>query len=77
MTYFQYIKKNTRPFMIVVVVLFILFYIAGFWFAEVDSMVEGKYLLLILGIPAVLFFGVNYFKWRKLNQRNDARHPID
>lgn len=51
---------------------FALFIIAGmltFWLLgfnmPVDSWIEGKYLIGIIGIPVLLFFVGNFIKWRK------------
>lgn len=69
MSYFEYLKKNTRPFMVVVLVLFVAFYIAGLWMPSVNSAIEGYYLLYIIGIPLALFFVGNAINWNKRHRK--------
>lgn len=65
MSYWDYIKKNTSIFMLIVLGAFAVIYIRGLWYPNVDSWQEAKYLALIIGIPAALFFVGNYVNWKK------------
>lgn len=67
MNYWRYISKQRGiKFGGVVIAGMLLFYLAGFFMPEIDSLVEGKYLAFIIGIPVAIFFIGNYIQWRKL-----------
>lgn len=52
-------------FALFVIAVMITFWLLGFNMPGIDSAIEGKYLIAIIGIPALMIFGINYFKWRK------------
>lgn len=55
MKYWDYLKKNRVIIFIVVIVIMVAFYVAGFWMPGINSVIEGRYLLLIIGIPLTIF----------------------
>lgn len=67
LSYWEYISKGIGVKIIgVVLVCFGLIYLAGFLYPEVSSLIELKYLAVIIGAPMALFFIGNYVAWRKL-----------
>lgn len=67
MSYWQYIaKQKGLKFAGVVLAAFAVFYFAGLFMPQIDSLIELKWLALIVGVPVALFFVGNYFAWRKL-----------
>ena len=66
MNYWKYISNGIGvKFFGVVLILFVLFYFAGLFMPGVNSLIELKYLAVIIGIPLALFFVGNYVSWRK------------
>lgn len=68
MRYWEYLKKNRVIIFVVVVGIFLAFYLLGLAMPEVNSLIELKWLALILGIPITVFIIGNYVNWRKLNK---------
>ena len=56
---------KAKVFAGVVIIVFIVFYIVGIGKDTIDSIVELKYLIAILGIPIAVFFLGNYINYKK------------
>ncbi len=65
MRFWDYLKKNRVVYLIAVITIMVIFYAVGFLFPEVDHVVEGRYLLLIIGIPTTIFLVVSFIQWKK------------
>lgn len=66
MKYWEYLVKNRIIIFVIVFGVFIAFFLLGLAMPEVNSLVELKWLAVILGVPAATFLIGNYINWRKL-----------
>lgn len=66
MSFWEYISRGIGiKFAGIVLVLFALFYLAGLWMPEINSLVELKHLAWIIGVPLAVFFIGNYYVWHR------------